>query len=114
MIQKVERIEEAACFYSLGNVSMSMNTVYILKANHPELGVVAHYYIEEKTICGISFSVTKIIEEPDGFLRVYALSDLYAKADEKEKKQLEQDFAYALSAMGIEGDYDITKEIKLK
>lgn len=90
VIQKAEYIRGVPCFYSISNVSMSMSTLYILKENLPEYGLMTHFYLADGKIEKVSFSFLKILEEPNGFLHVLPVYDLYVKGTQEEKKLLEE------------------------
>ncbi len=89
VVQKAEIRDGVPCFYSLGNFSMSPNSVYLLHENLPDYGLAAHLYLEHKRIVKTTFSILKIIE--DGCLTVYP-ADVYAEiCSAEEKEKLEKD-----------------------
>lgn len=48
IVQKAQIINHKPCFYSIGNVSMSMGTEYIIRDNLPDYGLIIHFYIENR------------------------------------------------------------------
>ena len=47
IVQRAELRERVPCFYSLGNFSMSPNSVYLLHEHRPEYGLAVHLYLED-------------------------------------------------------------------
>lgn len=88
VIQKAELIKNIPCFFSIGNVSMSMSTSYILRENYPEYGMMVHFYIENKVIYKITYSIIKMIEDENGYLFVVPVCELWKQGDEKQKNGL--------------------------
>lgn len=100
IIQKAEAINRKPCFFSIGNVSMSMGTEYILRENFPDYGLIVHFYAEKQAIRKITCSIIKITEDEIGYIRAYLVSDLYECASENGKKVLLKDVKNVLSLMG--------------
>lgn len=91
-VQKAEKRNAVPCFYSIGNFSMSPNSVYLLHENLPDYGIAVHLYIEDNGISKITFSVIKMIESKKQSLTVYPVDKLYKELkNEKEKEQLLND-----------------------
>lgn len=88
IIQKFEINNNKPCFFSIGNVSMSMETEYIIRDNLPDYGLIVHFYIDENKIEKVTCSIIKILEDNSGYIRVVSVSDLFKNASEKEKKSL--------------------------
>ena len=109
IVQKAEMKNGIPCFYSIGNFSMSPNSVYLLHENLPEYGVVVNLYIENKKIVQTTFSVLKIIEPRGKTLTVYPVDQLAAKTvSEGELAQLRVDVAQIYSVVtGDEASADI-------
>lgn len=87
IVQKAEIKSGVPCFYSIGNFSMSPNSVYLLHDHLPEYGLAVHLYVERK-IVRCSFSILKIVESPDKPLTVYPVDEyvsLLNKKDDIEK-----------------------------
>lgn len=76
IVQKADVINNIPCFFSIGNFSMSPNSVYLLHDNLPEYGLIVHLYIKDKRICKITFSILKIIEEKGRMLSVWPVDSL--------------------------------------
>ena len=90
VVLKSEIINGIRCFYSLGNFSMSPNSVYLIRENLPDYGIAAHLYVDNKRIRRIGFSILKIVERKNSCLTVYPL-DEYVKliSDEEEIRKIE-------------------------
>lgn len=90
IIQKAKTIQNVPCFYSIGNFSMSPNSVYLLHENNPEYGLAIHiYYVGDSFT--ITFSVLKMIEIKNKPLEVWPIDILYERLSSEEKKQLTED-----------------------
>ena len=87
----VQRFEERASgmmvAYSLGNVSMSLSTPYVIKKDFPECSIMLHFYIENGEIVKTTFSILVEIEN-NGFITVHPLYDLYEKSDREGQEKL--------------------------
>ena len=87
IVQKAEYKENKPCFYSIGNFSMSPNSVYLLHENLPEYGLAAHLYIENKEIVKTTFSILKIVEKKNEMLTVFPLDLLFDELSNQEDKE---------------------------
>lgn len=90
VVQKAEWKGNTPCFYSLGNVSMSMSTLYILKKDHPEIGLMPHFYIENGHIQKVTFSLLYMREDERGYLYIAPMTSVLRTADETTRKDLIQ------------------------
>ena len=117
--QKAAYLGDCPTFYSLGNVSMSSNTVYSQHQTLPMFGVVAHLYVTDKKITGAGYSLFKICEEEGkpGTMRVVPVDELYASlTDEAEKEQLVRDVESVvtrISGASLTGPEAIRREYRL-
>lgn len=98
--QRYERINNVPCFYSLGNVSMSMSTKYIIMDNLPNYGIIVHLYIADKRIIKASYSIIVIHEEIDGFLSILPISEAYACATNVEKASIYSNYFEIVNRVG--------------
>lgn len=89
IVQKAEMQDGVPCFYSIGNFSMSPNSVYLLHEDLPEYGLAVHLYIEDQKIQKTTFSILKIMEGKRSSLSVWPIEQL-SKPNEKEIKQVYQ------------------------
>ena len=87
VVQKAIDVNGVPVFYSIGNFSMSPNSVYLLHENLPDYGLAVHLYIEDKKIVRTTFSVLKIIEPKGKMLTVWPI-DMLAKPNEEDIKKL--------------------------
>ena len=87
IVQKAEIENGVPCFYSIGNFSMSPNSVYLLHENLPEYGLAVNLYIDGKRIQRTTFTILKIIEEKRTMLSVWPVDKL-SEPNEKEIKQI--------------------------
>lgn len=87
VVQKAIIEEGKPVFFSLGNFSMSPNSVYVLHENHPEYGLIAHLDIEEGKLDSVSFSIIKIMEE-DGAMVVWPVDELFGVLKSEQGKAL--------------------------
>ena len=88
VVQKAKYISGTPCFYSIGNFSMSPNSVYLLHDNHPEYGLAVHFYIDNNKIQRCTFSVLKMIEEKRQMLCVWPTDLLFASLRDTQKRRL--------------------------
>lgn len=112
--QKAEIIEGVPCAYSIGNVSMSMSTPYVLRDNLPDYGVMMHFYIAGKKICRMTYSLIKMEEDDIGYVRVRPLSDVYHEASEIEKRVVKDEATrVALRFCGTCPENAVARELEL-
>lgn len=76
IVQKATNEDDIPCFYSIGNFSMSPNSVYLLHENLPEYGLAVHLYVDDKEIKRTTFTILKIIEEKGAILSVWPVDKL--------------------------------------
>lgn len=88
VVQKAEIINGKPCFYSIGNFSMSPNSVYLYFKNLPQYGIIVHLYIDNKSISDITFSIVKMIEKKKSLLTVYPIHTLYELCNDEEKRAI--------------------------
>lgn len=88
IVQKVERKGDVLCAYSLGNVSMSMCTAYIIRDDLPDYGIALHLYVDGGRIVRATCSILIMQEDRDGYLRVRPLADAIGDAPEAEKNTM--------------------------
>ena len=78
--QNIERTGNGmVAAYSLGNISMSLSTPYVVKENLPDYSIMLHVYVENKQIVKMSFSIL-VEREQNGFITVYPLRKLYEES----------------------------------
>lgn len=85
IVQKAIIKNNIPIYYSVGNYSMSPNSVYLLHDNLPEYGLVVHFYIEGKSIVNSTFSIIKMIEEKGRVLRVVPINQENARIEDIKK-----------------------------
>lgn len=90
VVQKFE-YNKIPCFYSLGNFSMSPNSVYLLHDYLPEYGIASHFYISNRGVEKISFSILKIVESKRKGLTVYPIDVYSNNCNELEIIKLKKD-----------------------
>ena len=90
IVQKAEIIEGIPCYYSIGNFSMSPNSIYLLYEHLPNYGLAVHLYIENKKIVKTTFSILRIVEEKGQMLTVWPIDRYYAENDENKKREIEK------------------------
>lgn len=101
VIQKFELLNDVPCAFSLGNVSMSTSTEYINMVNHPDYGMVLHFYISNSGISKITFSIIKMVEDNTHFVKVFFVDDLLLRLDnEQEKRAVMNDLVPILLLLG--------------
>ena len=86
IVQKVERKGDVLCAYSLGNVSMSMCTAYIIRDDLPDYGIALHLYVDGGRIVRATCSILIMQEDGDGYLRVRPLADAIEDAPETQRR----------------------------
>ena len=87
--QKAAYLGDTPVFYSLGNVSMSSNTMYSQKQTLPMYGLIGHLYVAGGKIVNTTYSVFKITEKEGkpGTMRVVPVDELYASLRTKKEKE---------------------------
>lgn len=116
IVQKAELINGVPCYYSIGNISLSPNSAYLLYEHLPDYGIAVHIYVDNRRIVKTSFSVLKIVESGKLPLTVYP-ADVYDRilkdAQEKERLYREVGQIYEtvtgkpLQAETIQSEYDL-------
>lgn len=101
IIQKYKFLNNKPCFFSIGNVSMSMCTEYINKSNLPNYGATIHLYIDDNRIQSVTCSFIKMVETKDNYIIVTPVYDLYKISDSKDKRLIEKDIEIILKRMNI-------------
>ena len=86
VVQKVEWKGNTPCFYSLGNFSMSPNSIYLLHENLPEYGIAAHLYYDDNTLTKASFTILRIVEKES--LTIFPVDDYYRICSNEERDQV--------------------------
>ncbi len=90
VVQEVQKRDSGMITaYSLGNVSMSLSTPYVIRDNLPDYSVMLHMYVQNGRIDKVSFSVL-VEKENNGFITVYPLPLLYEISSASERKILER------------------------
>lgn len=88
--QNIERTKKGMiAAYSLGNLSMSLSTPYVIKENLPDYSIMLHVDIDNKKIVKMSFSIL-VEREKKGFITVYPLKTLYEESRQCEKTDLKK------------------------
>lgn len=88
--QKVERVKKnMIAAYSLGNISMSLSTPYVVRDNLPDYSIMLHIYVDNKKITKIGFSIL-VEREHNGFITVVPLHKLYEDSARQERLDLEK------------------------
>ena len=85
--QRAAFLGEMPCFYCLGNVTMSANTVYAEHSCLPDYGIAAHLYVGGGKIRKTAFSIYKIVEKEGEIMRVVPVDALEKELTEAEKPQ---------------------------
>ncbi len=80
-----------ACFYSLGNVTMTPDSEYSVMECLPEYGIAAHLYIEKKKIAKTTFSLFKITPFGSSPLAAVPVDTLAETLGGEERAALEAD-----------------------
>lgn len=88
IVQKAELKGNIPCIYSLGNVSMSMSTLYILRDELPDYGVMVHFYLSDGCIQKTTYSLIIMDEKPDGYVLVKTAYDMFCESDAEGRAQI--------------------------
>ncbi len=92
MVQKAEIVNGVPCAYSLGNFSMSPNSIFVVKECLPDYGIAMHLYIEGKKVEKVTYSILKGVEKRGKQLISWPVDELYKTLkSKKQKKKLEED-----------------------
>lgn len=92
VVQKIEIVDGVPCAYSLGNVSMSLSTSYIIRDNLPECGLMLHLYYLGTSLTKVTYTPIKIEENSTGYFQVFPMSEIYVTAKKKERTKLIEEF----------------------
>ncbi len=93
VVQKCEIRKNTLIAYSLGNYSMSPNSIYLLHDYKPEYAIMLHLYLTNEGIRRHTFSILKI--EENDFLKVIPVEKLMKTLVSAEKReQLMADVAF--------------------
>lgn len=114
VVQQAGVEDGVPCFYSLGNYSMSPNSVYLIREDLPDYGLAAHLYVEGGRIAKATFSMLKIVEDKQ--LRVYPVDEYYRTLtdDRQREKVLREVRQLHLTVTGNEaGEDPIRREYTL-
>lgn len=111
IVQKFEKIEGKPCMFSLGNISMSMSTDYIIRDNLPDYGLIVHFYINKCKIKKITFSILKMIEDSTGYIKTVLVSDLYRTLSEEDKKGLLSDIQHIYGLLSVDDNIQCTDKL---
>ena len=76
VVQKAVNRAGVPVFYSIGNFSMSPNSVYLLHENLPEYGLIVHLYLENGARAKVAFSIVRMIENRGELLQVWPVDQL--------------------------------------
>jgi poly-gamma-glutamate synthesis protein (capsule biosynthesis protein) len=113
VVQCIKSVNKKPCVYSLGNVSMSMSSPYIVKEALPQYGMIFHTYIENKKIVKTTFSFIKIVENKDHYPIVFPVDELCQKVDGEKRDSLEKELSqlyYRVTGesafSGVEREYE--------
>ncbi|MFN6429967.1 hypothetical protein EUCA11A_29050 [Eubacterium callanderi] len=90
VVQKFQELNNSVKIaYSLGNLSISPSSIYVIHENHPEISVLLHVYFQRETarIEKITFSLLKILEDKKGQITIYEISALNKKLQKNEDKK---------------------------
>ena len=92
MVQQAEMRGSVPCMYCLGNFNMSPLSSLYIEQYHPDYGLAAHLYVEDKKIVKTTFSIMKIVETKGSQVAAWPV-DEYAKTlkDQQAKDALEKD-----------------------
>ena len=88
IVQKSELKNNVPCFYSIGNVTMSMSTLYILRDELPDYGVMIHFYLSDGRIQRVAYSLIVMDEQPDGYMMVKTAYDMFQESDTGKRAQI--------------------------
>lgn len=91
IVQRATYRGQIPCFYSLGNFSMSPNSIYLLHEHHPEFGLAVHMYCSGGKNLKVTFTILKIFESKKEALTVIPIDELVGKISEKgQMEELEK------------------------
>lgn len=90
---------ENVTFYSIGNLTISPSSIYVLHELKPEYSIIPHFYFD-KDILGnsilkrLTFSMVKVVEGVDNSLTVFPISRLWEQSSEDERENLLYDVRF--------------------
>lgn len=86
-------------FYSIGNLTISPSSIYVLHELKPEYSIIPNFYFD-KDILGnsvlkkLTFSIAKVVEGIDNSLTVFPISRLWEQSSEDERENLLYDVRF--------------------
>ena len=93
--QKFEWKNSVPCAYCLGNFNMNPRSYLAMPEILTDYGYALHFYIEEKRIIKVTFSMMKNYVDKDGQISSYPIDELYSSLkSEKQKKKFEAEIRY--------------------
>lgn len=114
VIQKITFNNNKPCVFSLGNVSISPSSPYIVESSLPQYGLIYNVYIDSKSIFKTSFSIIKMVEETDHYPMVYPIDELAKILDKEQLKLLKCDVSNILNRIsGVSDTQEILREYEL-
>lgn len=107
-------------FYSIGNLTISSSSAYVLHELKPEYSIIPHFYFEKNKIQNVylkrlTFSITKVVEDKNHSLIVYPIKQLGKLLHGEEKKELLKDVTYiygrvlntTVASVDLQDEYEI-------
>ena len=92
--QKFVRKNGVPVSYCLGNFNMNPKSYLAMPEILTNYGYALHLYVEDKKIVKVTCSMMKNCVMPGGQIASCPVDELYAEANEKEKKALEKDICH--------------------
>lgn len=99
IVQRVEFIGNVPCAYSVGNVSMSMCTPYILKNDLPDYGLITNLYCSGDGVERVTFTLIKGVENHSGMIRARLVSDLLEEVGLDRRESILRDSSAVVSRL---------------
>jgi len=88
IVQKAELKGTVPCIFSIGNVSMSMSTLYILRDELPDYGVMMHFYLKNGKMDEVTYSLIVMDEIKDGYVIVKTAYDMVCSSSLEKKEKI--------------------------
>ncbi|WP_040978346.1 CapA family protein [Oceanobacillus jeddahense] len=91
VVQKHEMKDDMLAIYSLGNFNISPSSVYLIDDDLPDYGIMFHLYLKKDNnqvkVSKTSFSILKMHEDANGYVKTYPVDELIHHLNNKEEKE---------------------------
>lgn len=92
IIQKMRKIDNTFCFYSIGGMIISPTSKFVLWETKPQYSLVLHYYFDKNKLLKITGSFLICVSDKESYLKVYPFYKYYTRCNVERQKELQSEF----------------------